>query len=137
MDDQNYALGQDNVALGLRLRGLNTAKRRGIAQENRQLVGLEACVRYDALELARPFSSVKFRGGSPSQRRGPGPFRPARLPGLLSRHFFIDRQPQPMHSSKPMLRVCNRAIRSSMPWAGEPVQHLPRPGSNQSSAQTQ
>jgi|GEM_PF-4815296 len=61
---------QDNVALGLRLRGLDTANRHGIAQETGQWVGLEACVRYDALELARLFflGQIQRRIAEPATR---------------------------------------------------------------------
>lgn len=43
---------QDNVALGLRLRGLDAAKRRSIAQEKLELVGLEAFIKAPIWQLS-------------------------------------------------------------------------------------
>lgn len=46
--------------------------------------------------------SISVGGLSPSQRRAPGPLRPARSSGFVSLQRFSDRQPQPMHSSRLM-----------------------------------
>ena len=46
----------------------------------------------------------------PIQNRGPGPARPARSPGLASRHCCRDRQPQPMHCVSPSLNRCSSPI---------------------------